>query len=604
MMRIAVCACVAWVGMAVADVLPAGDATTDVLLETAGEYTLAGTSVQYKSLKSGAEGLTTLNLVGDPVPEVTLVGASANVFGAGVPKSTLWVKGGRFTFPNKGYVYIGSSSSSTANTRKNMVLTDGAALVDCRYLVVAVKEGGNCLAMTNASVSAESFYISNGGCQNSNRVLAGPGSSISVNNFTMEYGATSNTREPARFKMSGPNATLTVSSTALIGHVPGGLFELENGAAATIGTMSCGNIARDSNKKITRQGDAYNIRIADASLTCSGTLTVGTDAVTGISFSGTNAVIDADTLVIGGTAGANDHTVRFADSTVRVKEMSLGKQGTTGNTLTLEGAKTVFTHMFEKKVDIFGAGTGNRLVVRDGATLQFTYTRYAFQTTTGSSLEIENGGLVVVNEKPFHLGYGTTARELDCEPNRLVIGAGGTFSSSAFYLENVNSQAVVSNGTLRTTSLCHIGCDTNSVKTGCNVSTNCTLFVTGSSPVVDANGSFALMGEGSHLVFALPENGYQYTDSGRAAPIVVGTSATFAESAEIDVDASALGDGLRGHKIDLLVTGSKSIALPDGVLARANARGAASTPQYVLSCTSKVLSVTVKNDSGTLLIFR
>ena len=206
-------------------------------------------------------------------------------------------------------------------------------------------------------------------------------------------------------------------------------------------------------------------------------------------------------------------------------------------------------------------------------------------------------------EKPFHLGYGKTARELDCEPNRLVLGEGGTFSSTAFYLENVNSRAVVSNGTLRATSLCHVGCDTNSVS-GCNVSTNCSLLIAGSSPVVDASGSFALMGEGSHLVFALPENGYQYTDSGRAAPIVVGTSATFAESAEIDVDASALGDGLRGRAINLLVTGSKTISLPDAVLARANARGAASTPQYVLSCTSKVLSVTVKNDSGTLLIFR
>ena len=602
MMRIAVCACVAWVGMAVADVLPAGDATTDVLLETAGEYTLDGASVQYKSLKSGAEGLTTLNLVGDPVPEITLAGASANVFGTTVPNSTLWVKGGRFTFPNKGDVYVGVSDKSTANTRKNMVLTEGAALEDCRYLMVAAKEGGNLLAMTNASVSATSFYVSNGGCQNSNAVEAGPGSSISATNFTMENGATTNTREPARFKMSGPNATLTVSSTALIGHVPGGLFELENGAAATVRTMSCGNVATDSNGKITRKGDSYNVRIADASLTCSGTLTVGADAVTGISFTGTNAVIDADTLVIGGTAGANDHVVRFADSKVTVKELSLGKLGTTGNTLTLEGAKTVFTHTSTGKPDIFGAGTGNRLVVRDGATLQFANTRYTFQTTSGSSFEIDGGGSVTM-EKPFHFGYGTTAREMDCAPNRLVVGADGSFASSAFYVEGMNSQVIVSNGTLRTTSLCHVGCDTNSVSK-CNVSTNCTLFVTGSSPVVDASGSFALMGEGSHLVFALPENGYQYADSGQTAPIVVGTSATFAESAEIDVDASALSDELRGRKIDLLVTGSKSIALPDGVLARANARGAASTPQYVLSCTSKVLSVTVKNDSGTLLIFR
>lgn len=602
MMRIAVCACVAWVGMAVADVLPAGNETADVLLETAGEYTLDGASVQYKSLKSGAAGLTTLNLVGDPVPEVTLVGASVNVFGAGVPNSTLWVKGGRIFFPNKGDVYVGVSDKSTSNTRKALVLTDGAEISGCRYLMVASKEGGNSLALTNASVSASSFYISNGGCQNANAVEAGPGASITATNFTMENGATSNTREPARFRMSGPDALLTVSSTALIGHVPGGSFALENGAAATVRTMSCGNIARDSNNKITRQGDAYDIRIADASLTCSGTLTVGNDAVKGISFTGTNAVVDADTLVIGGTAGADGHVVRFADSKVSVKEMSLGKLGTTGNTLTLEGSKTVFTHTSTGKPDIFGAGTGNRLVVRDGATLRFANTRYAFQTTSGSSFEIDGGGTVTM-EKPFHFGYGTTVREPDCEPNRLVLGAGGTFSSTAFYLENVNSQAVVSNGTLRSSSLCHIGCDTSSVS-GCNVSTNCSLLIAGSSPAVDASGSFALMGEGSRLVFALPENGYQYADPGRAAPIVVGTSATFAESAEIDVDASALSDELRGRKIDLLVTGSKSIALPDGVLARANARGAVSTPQYVLSCTSKVLSVTVKNDPGTLLIFR
>ena len=603
MRQIVLCACVAWSGMIWADALPAEDPTVDVLLQTAGEYTLGEKSVQYKSLKSGAAGLTTLNLVGDPVPGITLVGASANVFGAGVTSSTLWVKGGRFFFPNNGDVYVGVSDKSTANTRKGLVLTDGAELVDCRHLVVASKEGGNLLAMTNASIAATYFYVSNGGCQNSNAVEAGPGSSISATNFTMENGATTNTREPARFTMSGPDARLTVSSDAAIGHVPGGSFVLENGATATIKTMSCGNIARDSSNKITRKGDAYNIRIADSSLTCSGTLTVGTDAVTGISFTGTNATIVASTLVIGGTADSNDHMVRFSDSKVNVVDLSLGKLNTTGNMLLLEGAQTVFSHTSTGKPDIFGAGSGSRLVVRDGATLKFENTRYTFQTTTGSSLEIENGGSVIVKEKPFHLGYGTTVRELDCVPNRLAVGAGGLLSSSAFYLENVNSQVVVSNGTLRTTSLCHIGCDTSSVS-GCNISTNCSLLVTGASPVVDAGASFELKGEGSRLIFVLPANGYQYADSVRTAPITVGTSASFAESAEIDVDASALSDELRGSTINLLVTGTKSIALPSAVLARANARGAVSTPQYVLSCTGKVLSVKVLHDPGTLLIFR
>lgn len=603
MRRIGLCIFSGLIGIAYAEPLPEGGAAVDAVLSTAGEYTLDGTSIQYKSLKSGAAGLTTLNLVGDPVSEISLVGASTPVFGTTVSNSTLWLKGGRLTFPNKGYVYIGSSSSSTANTRKNMVLTDGAALVDCRYLVVAAKEGGNCLAMTNASVSAESFYISNGGCQNSNRVLAGPGSSISVNNFTMENGATTNTREPALFSMTGPDSTFSVTSDALIGHVPNGRFDLANGVTATFKTLTCGNIARSGTGAVARRGDSYNIEVADSTLTCSGTLTVGNEAVTGFDFTGTNATISANTLVIGATAGSNNHIVRFSDSTVNVVELALGKLDSTGNTLLLEGPQTVFSHMSTGKPDIFGAGTGNRLIVRNHAQLLFANTRYAFQTATGSSLEIENGGSVVVDAKPFHLGYGTTKRKLDCASNRLVVGSSGSFTCSNFFLENVNSQLVVNNGILKATGVCHIGCDPL-VVSGCNESTNCALLVSGTSPALDL-GSMSVTGSCSHVQFTLPANGYAWTDSTRKAPIVVNGTVSIAQNAEIDIDASALRDDLRGTAISLLVaTGTKAFTLPDAVLARANARGAEAYPQYTLSYANKVLSVTVKNDSGTLLIFR
>ena len=584
-----------------AESLPTGGETVDVVLSSAGEYTLDATSVTYKSLKSGAAGLTTLNLVGDPVPEITLVDASTPVLGTTIQNSTLWVKGGRFSFPNKGYVYVGSSDSSTPKTYKSLILTDGASLENCHYLIVAAKEGGNSLALTNASISANAFYISNGGCQNSNRVLAGPGSSISATKFTMENGATSNTREPALFSMTGPDATFTVTEDAQIGHVPNGRFSLANGATATVKTMTCGNIARNGSGVVACRGNSYNIEIADSTLTCSGTLTVGNEAVTGLTFTGTNATISANTLVIGATAGSNNHTMRFTDSKVDVVDLALGKLNTTGNTLILEGPQTVFSHNSTGKPDIFGAGIGNRLIVRDGAKLEFANTRYAFQTATGSSLEIENGGSVIVNAKPFHLGYGTTARELDCAPNRLVIGSNSSFECQNFFLENVNSQFVVSNGTLTATGNCYIGCD-SLVVPACNESTNCLLHVTGATPTLDLANLF-VTGSCSHVRFTLSANGYAWMDSTRTAPIIATRNVSFAPNAEIEIDASALSDDLRNQPIKLIAA-KNAFSIPDEVLARANARGAESRPRYTLSCASKVLSVTVKADPGTLLLFR
>lgn len=484
-------------------------------------------SGEYDSIVNDSGALVTLEN-----KTLTLTG-TGDVFNQTVNNSATQIKGGSITVSNEGDVSVGKNADSKKNTKKTLVLTDGATVTGVGDFAVAVKEAGNVLAITNATISAETFSIDNGGCQGVNSVFAGPNAKISVTGeFATEDGPTGKSTAGAVFRMSGAGAEIS-ADTANIGAVSNTSFAVEDGAKATFKTLN-----------------------------------VGIGTVSGVQVD----VLDATMDVTGGLSFGKD-----ADSM--------------GHTLVVSGESAALNHKTTSKVDIFGSGSDCHIIVKDGATFSFGGTRRIFQNVSESTLEFYNGGhLDSLN--PINFGYGTKARDLDCTPNRIIVGQGGVIDApnSGINIYSVNNELVVSNGWIHTAVTVGYAAGTEY-----NESTNVALVVQGRSPRVDLV-SLKMAGASPRVRFELDREGYAWSGefAERVAPVNITYKygATLPDQAVLEADVRKLASERRGRPIPV-ITSEKAMTIPDAVLERANALGKAARHKYAfaLSEDGKTLSV-------------
>ncbi|MBQ0032507.1 MAG: hypothetical protein KBT68_06870 [bacterium] len=497
---------------------------------------------------NGTADPVVLDLMGDPLKTISLTG-SGTVFNQTVNNASTSVKGGKIDVSG-GNVYVGSSGSAAKNTEKKMFLSDGAEISGCGTFAVAGKEAGNILAMTNATISAANFYVSNGGCQGVNSVFAGRNAKISISGeFATEKEPTSKSTAGAVFRMAGADAEIS-AGTANIGAVSGTSFVVADGAKATFTTLNVG--------------------------------VKGYVEVSGVQVDVLNATMD----VTGGLSFGKD-----ADSM--------------GHTLVVSGGSAVLNHTTTSKADIFGSGSDCHIIVKDGAELRFADVRHLFKSgTRGSTLEVLNGGRITAT-KSIYLGYGEKGAALDCAKNRLVVGSDASVTSTDgnVYVYDVNNELVVSNGVIATSGV-YVGTD---AKAGYNQSTNATLVIQGSSPKITGI-RFSAVGVAPKIRFELARDGYSWLDEpSRSAPIEITVSKAanainMVEGTVLEADVTRLAPARRGVPIPL-ITSDFAMSIPDSVIENANAKGAVDRYKYMfaLSGDRKTLNLTVES-RGLILV--
>ena len=515
MKRAVACAfCVFTMDALIAVPLPHGGTKTNAVIKSE-TYELNADTITYKTLVHDVAGLATIDLTGEPAKTITLVApATSSGFNQTAANAEVWIKGGTVTFSQGGKCYLGNDTA--ANSK--MILTDGATLTGCTNFVAATKQSGVVLALTNAAIKTWNFAIDNGGCPGVNSVLAGANATIEVSeDFSTEDGPSTKSKAGTVFEMAGAGSSLKVSGVANIGSVAGGAFTLGAGSAATFGTLNFG---------------------------CKTTNTAGSDCMLTVS-----------------------------DATVKATGVAFAKDaGVSGDRVVISGSSATFKHDGSKNTDIFGSGSDCRVTVANGATLEFTSARRLFKSVTASTLEFVDGG-ILSSPKPIHFGYGTTARPLDCVPNRIVFGNLGSYSGEGINIYGVNNEVVVSNGLYQ--SVLVIG----NVQDGCNTPTNVALVLQGTSPRVDAT-QLRMDGVNPRIRFELAKEGYLWTDD-RAAPIVIANQGlALPESATFEADVSRLDPCLRGQPIPLISSSAADLEIPDAVLARSNDLGAAGLYKY------------------------
>ena len=487
-------------------------------------------SGEYDSIVNDSGTLVTLEN-----KALTLTG-TGDVFNQTVNNSSTHVKGGSIAVSNEGDVSVGKNDDAKKNTNKTLVLTDGASMTGIGDFVVAAKEAGNVLAITNATISAKTFSIDNGGCQGVNSVFAGANAKISVSGvFATETGPTGKSTAGAVFQMSGAGAEIS-ATTANIGAVSGTSFAVADGAKATFATLN-----------------------------------VGIGAVSGVQVDILNATMDVTTLLFG-------------------KDVD-----TTGHTFVVSGESAELNHTTSSKADIFGSGSDCHIIVKDGATFSFADTRRIFQNVSGSTLEFYNGGHLD-SSNPINFGYGKKARDLDCTPNRIIVGQGGIIDApkSGVNIYSVNSELVVSNGWINTAVT--VG---YAAGTGYNESTNVALVIQGRSPRVDLV-SLTMAGVSPRVRFELDREGYAWSGefAERVAPVDVTNAKsgpTIPEGAVLEADVKRLALARCGVPIPL-ITSNYAMNIPNSVIESANAKGAAGRRKYsfALSDDGKTLNLTVE----------
>ena len=595
--------------------MPASTAAVDF---PDGVYT-ASQDAEFGSIQldSGA----TFDFTATPGRKITLNASSSSalVFNHGVSGgangTTLILKGGTWDMPAGGDIYFGYSSGRNPRANRTILLSDGVCITNVANLYASNSEFGNLLRFTGGSsiFCSGKFYASHGSARDV-RVEILDGSTVQALRFGTDEQPTQGGGNS--ITVSGAGSSLTATATgpkqpSVVGtHLDGHALYVTNGAALSVanGYMALGTcwsysatVDRASHRNVLHLANGATADVmflhigafttADGRSTFTGgpqgigscsnevrllsgarlscrDLFIGGD----VNSCGNRMTVDGATLAMIGTvesthglhighAGWGNELVftnvtTFSSTDTLMPQFWIGGAiSSSNNTFRLTGAAT--HAYFDGQKDIFGPGTGNELVIENGAFYETADTRCNWSRVgTNATIRVQGGGRMKVDRTMY---VGAAGSGYGCG-NRLYVGPGGTFINGAGILIALNSAiaetcpmqngVVVSNGMVNIT-----GTDGQ-----LTASTNCYVQISGTNPVVTVGGVCTVLRLG-RLTFNVPKCGFA------ATPLTV-KRLVMEEGATLEVDCSSR---VRTETPQTLVSSTQVMVIPASVLEAANA---------------------------------
>lgn len=240
---------------------------------------------------------------------------------------------------------------------------------------------------------------------------------------------------------------------------------------------------------------------------------------------------------------------------------------------------------------LLGSGTGNGMIVSEGATFAYTNNGAYLHIADGSGgpsnnfARVERGGRLNF-PKGFYIGYNR-----DCD-NRVEVLDGGRIDASFVSLGSTRQALVVSNGTVNSASTLTMGFSWGDQW----YNTNCAVVVSGTTPRLTAKTSFTLRNSAT-LRFEVSVEGY--------ATVPVEAEGDFYINAgtAIEIEADAYQQQLRRHGNVVLASWGGYGSVSAEVLEAANAELAPKRMQLVVRDKKLILSVVAVN-AGAVIIIR
>lgn len=579
-------------------------------------------------------------------PRVLTLGSmlekTAFVFSQPVNDASAILKGGIWDLKGNS-AYLGKDESGGKNRR--LTLQDGAVITNVSKFYVASREGGNVLAVTNATLQAATFFAASGRMDSKSYTLVGPGGRILAGTFNADASITSNSKVVPEIRFEGEGAILKASTANICYGLPNSGFTAGDGALVDVskfymatsnnikGAYGSRAVIRDNAKLKVK--NAFRLALVhemhDTGLTITNATfesTASSDAVLGFGTASYDNFIDSidsqftapflcvgggegahhnvlrviggsvdlTTLEVGYATGANENLAVFSNCTAEVNNFFLGTEGgeSISNRVVVAGPQTRFVLANTGKGAPVMRGREPILHITDGATFTNANTRQLFQSPCGATILVDNGGRWEM-ANPLHIGL-TEEWEVSDPTNRFIVGKGGNLiSTTGVNVREVNTELVLEDGTIRSSgiSVGYRQYDTDPQPT------NCAFIVKGALAKATIS-SFSVTGVGSRVQFVPGATAWA------EAPVQVSKDAKFAETSVLTVDPAAyLAANREDAEIPLLtVTGSGySLTLPDAVLEAANRSFTGRGSACSLYVKDKTLFLSARH-RGAMLILR
>ena len=552
-------------------------------------------------------GSVTFDFTATPDRTITINAATAKTivfFGTGENGSTCQFKGGTWTFPTGGYVYLGSSDGRNANANRTILFSDGVCFSNATVFTAIDRDYNSTFRMTGGSsiYCTDLFRPVNGSTKNSRAEIL-DGSTVTARRFFVDAQPTPG--GAAVVVVSGANSTLRIAGTsggdasAIGTHLDGHQLYVTNGAILDMaGYMVEGQTwvkdgaNRQSSKNLIYLADNATARVKNLYM---GAYVVsnspddswdghpnGIDShdneiyvKSGATLAVTQLFIGADRLSYGnrvvvdggeitcpdtglqvGHAGWGNELILtniscyYATSTATnlLPKVKIGRQITASNNVMRVAGPTSEVLFSGLSNDIFSYGPNCELVIENGAQMKTVDTRWdCFQYCTGCTVRVRSGGLLRV-DRTFYVG---TSSRAGCA-NRFVVEDGGAFTN---YSGGINiaipAGCPYPNGFI----LRNGRADVN----GLTIGTGCYAEFGGTNPVLVTTARCTVPAAAT-LRFVVPKTGYvtvPYTTK----------KLTIEDGATLDIDISSK------PYLDApmtLVKGAESLVVSASVLAAAN----------------------------------
>lgn len=263
----------------------------------------------------------------------------------------------------------------------------------------------------------------------------------------------------------------------------------------------------------------------------------------------------------------------------------------TGSRLVMMGESAKYEPNVTGYFALLGGGTGNGMIVSDGATFAYTNAAAYLHISDGAGgpsnnyARVERGGRLDF-PKGFYIGYN---RDFD---NRIEVLDNGRIDAGSVSLGSTRQTLVVSNGTVNSASSLLMGFSWGDQW----FNTNCTVVISGTTPRMTAKTSFKLCNAAT-LRFEVPVEGYA------TVPISAEGDFDVTDSTSIEVVADAFQQQLQRRARVVLAEWGGYSNVSATVLAAVNAELESKKMQLVVEDKKLVLKVRSPN-AGMMILLR
>ena len=422
-----------------------------------------------------------------------------------------------------------------------------------------------------------------------------------------------------------PSATASSNCTVLVSGSGSKLFNRRTASAATLrfGTAeSCDNRLRvESGATIdtTKYGDSSfrgTGKIGEGANAVSniievvggtyegGSLIVNENATSwgnGIRISGGGAMsLGGNDLTVGGL-GRSEIVVEGEGSSLSCKSVCIGKLATSTGCRFRIGDLATFHQLspLTNRAPLFGAGSGNEMIVEGGATFDAAESDVAFSWSDneagGNRVTVRGEGTTMdVGEFTIGLHAGVS------DGNVLEVSDGAEFvvcEERNFQVCSADSLVALSNATIRLQGLnsnAQFGKPVDSAQA--SITTNNQLLLQGAAPRFEVEHGNLTFENASRLVFEIPAEGYA------DVPLTASTI-RLADDTVIDIACEAFQKALRSRATVVLARATTSLNVSQTVLDAANEKLLPLKRELKIDGTDLVLKVR-PTDVGLVIILR